>query len=172
MAEDDNIARLAKQIGSLAKRDQHLLLTESEVLDLRRQGASQLHSICAEFVASVNSLLSPPMLELSPSEYAPEMFRESGANLIQLNTRGRIVQITFEPTREIFSTEKFRIPYVLEGEVRAYNQEMLERTQIRTQALFFCAERDQNQWHYFEWLHGRTGVFGRDQLASLLERIV
>jgi hypothetical protein len=172
MAEEENIARLAKQIESLTKRDQHLLLAEPEVLNIRRQGASQLHSICAEFVASVNRLLSPPILELTPPEYAPEMFRESGVNLIQVNTQGRIVQIAFESTREIFSTEKFRIPYALEGEVRAYNQEMLERTQIRSQALFFCLERDQNTWHYYEWLHGRTGVFGRDQLVSLLERIV
>jgi hypothetical protein len=172
MAEEEKIIRLAKQIESLTKRDQHLLLTEPEVLDIRRQGASQLHSICDGFVASVNRLLSPPVLELTPPEYSPEMFREFGVNLIQVNTQGRIVQIAFESTREVFSTEKFRVPYVLEGEVRAYNQEMLERTQIRSQALFFCLEQGRNAWHYYEWLHGRTGVFGRDQLVSLLERIV
>jgi hypothetical protein len=172
MAEHDDIARLAKQIDSLTKRDQHLLLTEAEVLNLRRHGAFELHSICAEFAASVNGLLSPPTLDLTPPEYAPEMFRQSGANLIQVNTQGRIVQIAFESTREIFSTEKFRIPYILEGEVRAYNQEMLERTQIRSQALFFCLEQNRNTWHYYEWLHGRTGVFGRDQLVRLMERLV
>jgi hypothetical protein len=172
MAEQDPITRLARQIDNLTKKDQHLLLTENEVVGLRRQGAFELHSICAEFVASVNQLLSPAVLELTPPEYAGEMFRESGVNLIQINAQGRIIQIAFEATREIFSTEKFRIPYVLEGEVRAYNQEMLERTQVRSQALFLCLEENRNTWHYFEWLNGRTGAFGRDQLVRLLERLV
>ena len=172
MAEDDRITRLAKQIGSDIKKDRHLLLTETELLDLRRQGASKLYSICADFVVSVNRMLWPPVLELTPPEYAPEMFRESGPNLIQLNAQGRIIQIAFRATRQRFSTEKFLIPYILEGEVRAFNQEMLERTQIRSQALFFCLEEKGHSWHYFEWLHGRTGAFGRDQLVSLLERLV
>ena len=171
MADDDRITRLAKQIGSEVKRDKHLLLSESEILDLRRQGASELHLICAGFASSLNRLLAPPGLELMPAEFSAETFRESGANLIQLSAQGRIIQIAFEATRDRFSTEKFLIPYILEGEVRAFNQEMLERTQVRTQALFYCLEEKGNRWRYYEWLHGRTGFFGRDQLASLLEQI-
>ena len=68
MAEDDRIARLAKQIGSEVKKDKHLLLSEAEILVLRRQGASELYSICADFVAAVNQLLTPPILELTPAE--------------------------------------------------------------------------------------------------------
>jgi hypothetical protein len=172
MAEDERIARLAKQIGSEVKKDKHLLLSEAEILELRRQGASELYSICADFVAAVNQLLTPPILELTPAEHSAEMFHESSINLIQMSAQGRIIQIAFEATREVFSTEKFLIPYILEGEVRAFNQEMLERTQVRSQALFFCLEEKRNTWHYFEWLHGRTGDFDRDQLVSLLERLV
>jgi hypothetical protein len=73
--------RLAKLIDSDIRKDKHLLLTEIEVVGLRRQGAIELHSICADFVASVNRKLSPPVLELSPPEYAAEMFRESCVNL-------------------------------------------------------------------------------------------
>lgn len=171
MDEDDRIARLAKHIGSQMRKEQHVLLRENEVLELRRHGAADLYAICAEFVMSVNRLLSPG-IEFTPPEYKPEMFREPGANLFQLNAQGRVLQIAFESTRERFSTEKFLIPYILEGEVRAFNQEMLERTQIRTQAIFFCLENSGNTWRYYEWLNGRTGKFGRDQLASLLERIV
>jgi hypothetical protein len=172
MAEQDRIARLAKLIDRDTRNDHHLLLTKTEAVGLRRQGAIELHSICADFVASVNRRLSPPVLELSPPEYVAEMFRESGVNLMQANAQGRIIQIVFEATPAIFSTEKFRIPYILEGEVRAYNQEMLERTQIHSQALFFCLEENRNTWRYFEWLHGRTGAFDQDQLVSLLERLV
>ena len=172
MAEEERIARLAKQISDEIRKDQHLLLSDIEVLELRRQGAAELHAVCADFAASVNRLLTPPVLELAPPEYAAGMFRNPGANLIQLNARGRIVQIAFESTPERFSTQKFLIPYILEGEVRAYNQEMLERTQVRTQALFLCIDEGRSSWRYYEWANGRTGVFGRDQLMSLMERIV
>src|SRR5215467_15316452 len=101
MTEQDRIVRLAKQIDNDIRKDHHFLLTESEVLDLRRQGAIELHSICADFVASVNRQLSPPVLELSPPEYAAEMFRESGVNLMQVNAQGRIIQIAFEATPAI-----------------------------------------------------------------------
>jgi hypothetical protein len=171
MADDPRIARLARQIDDEIRRDQHLLLTEIEVADARRKGAAELFSICADFVASVNGI-TPGVLELTPPQYAPHMYREPGFNLIQINAHGRIIQIAFEATREKFSTEKFRIPYILEGEVRAYNQEMLERTQVRSQALFFCLERDQAFWQHFEFLSGRMGRFGREHLVGLLERLV
>ena len=172
MAQDDRIARLAQQLGSLTRKDEHRLLKEAEIVDLRRKGACELHSICSEFVASVNRLLSPAVLELTPPEYAPEIFRASGVNLIQINAQGRIIQIAFEATRELVSTERFRTPYILEGEVRTYNQEMLERVQIHSQALFFCVEESKTAWRYFEWRRGSTGVFNRELLVTLLERLV
>jgi hypothetical protein len=172
MADEERIARLARQIGEDVRKERHLLLTDSEVLELRQQGALELHAICADFAASVNRLLTPPVLEMVPSDFAPEMFRNSGANIIQLNAQGRIMQIAFESTRERFSTDKFLIPYILEGEVRAYNQEMLERTQVRSQALFYCIEDSRKAWRYRDWASGRSGVFSQEQLVSLMERIV
>jgi hypothetical protein len=172
MPEQNRIARLAQQIESVNKHEHYLLLTETEVLSLRRQGASELHAICAQFVASVNGLLSPTVLELTPPEYAAEMFHESGVNLIQISAQGRNIQIVFQAAGHNFSTEKFRIPYILEGEVRAYNQEMLEHVQIRSLPLFFCLEEKKNTWHYFEWLNGRTGLFNREQLVSMFERLL
>jgi hypothetical protein len=172
MAQEDRIARLARQIGEEVRKEHHLLLTDGEVLELRQRGAEALFAICADFAATVNRHLAPPVLELAPPDYSPEMFRNSGTNLFQLNAHGRIVQLAFESTRDRFSTEKFLIPYILEGEVRAYNQEMLERTQVRSLALFFCMEENRNGWRYYEWANGRTGVFDRDQLVGLMERIV
>jgi hypothetical protein len=172
MTDDERITRLARQIGSEVKKDRHLLLNEPEVLELRRQGAAEMYAICADFVGSVNRRLSTPVLELTPSEFSFEMFREAGVNLIQVNAQGRMLQIAFEATGERFSTKKFLIPYVLEGEVRAYNQEMLERTQVRSQALFYCLEDNKNTWRYFDWLHGRSDLFGQAQLVTLLEQII
>lgn len=172
MADEERIARLAKQIGEDVRKERHLLLTDSEVLELRRQGAAELNAICADFTASVNRLLTPPVLEITPSAYDSDMFRNAGANIIQLNAHGRILQVALESTRERFSTDKFLIPYILEGEVRAYNREMLERTQVRSQALFYCVEDGRRAWRYHDWASGRSGMFSQEQLVSLMERIV
>jgi hypothetical protein len=172
MADEERIARLAREIGEDIRKERHLLLTDSEVLEFRRQGAAELYAICTDFAASINRLLTPPVLEMAPSDFAPEMFRNSGANLFQLNARGRIVQISFESKRERFSTDKFLIPYILEGDVRAYNQEMLERTQVRSQALFYCVEDSRKTWRYHDLASGRSGVFSQEQLVGVMEWIV
>jgi len=169
---DERIARLARQIGEDVRKERHLLFTDDEVLELRRQGATELYTICADFAASVNRLLTPPVLEMTPSDFAPEIFRNRGPNLIQLNAHGRIVQIAFESTSARFSTDKLLIPYILEGEVRAFNQEMLERIQVRSQALFYCVEDSRKAWRYHEWASGRSGLFSQEHLVSLMERIV
>jgi hypothetical protein len=169
MAEDDAIARLARQIDATQRAERSLVDTD-EIARLRRQGACDLHSLCAEFVASVNARLSDPGLELSPPAYSAEMFRESGPNLIQISSQGRQMQFAFEATRQRkASTEKFLIPYLLEGEVRTYNQKMLERFDIRNLMIFFCVEGESGSWRFFDWRTRATGVLGGDLLLSLVE---
>jgi hypothetical protein len=167
MPQDDLIAKLARQIDD-AKKTEHFAVDADHVVALRRRGACELHSICAEFVSSVNSRLSRTALDLSPSVYASEMFREPGLNLIRIGSQGREMQITFEATPQLVSTAKFLIPYVLEGEVRTYNQRMLERFEIRSQALFFCLEEDNAGWRFFDWRTGRTGPVGSELLVNLM----
>ena len=170
MPQDDPIGRLARQIAAAKKAP--LLLVDAETVGrLRRQGSQDLHRICAEFVASVNSRLSDAMLDLSPPNYAPEMYREPGVNLIQVASQGRQMQIAFEAPSQLFSTEKFLVPYVLEGEVRTYNQTMLERFEIRSLLIFFCVDDGTVGWRFFDWRSRRTGPVDRDLLVSLLERL-
>src|SRR5690242_378016 len=126
---EDAIARLARQIDA-ARKSERFLVNAPEVATLRRRGAGELHQICLDFVSLLNSRLSAATLEISPATFTPEMFRESGINLIQMSSQGREMQITFQATPQLYSTEKFRIPYVLEGEVRTFNQKMLERFEI------------------------------------------
>jgi hypothetical protein len=164
--EDDLIARLARQIDAAHKTER--LIQPSDVSELRRRGAAELHAICAEFVASLKSRLAQSELSFSPAEYAPAMFRDSGANLIQIGSEGRELQIAFQAPAELVSTEKFLIPYVLEGELRAYNQEMLEHLQMRTRLLFYCVEQGRALWRYFDWRTRHTGALGRDLLADLM----
>jgi len=117
---------------------------------LRREGASTLHRTCADFVASLNSGLADATVELSPPTYAPEMFREPGANLIQISSQGRQMQIAFKAPSQLVSTEKFGTPYLLEGEVRTFNQRMLERFEIRSLLIFFCVENETGSWRFFD----------------------
>lgn len=170
MSEEDPIARLARQIDA-AKKAEHFLVNADAVAALRRRGACELHSICSEFISSVNTQLSQAALDLSPPEYTTEMFREPGVNLFQIGSQGREMQITFEATQQLVSTEKFLIPHVLEGEVRTYNQKMLERFEIRTLLVFFCIEEDSAVWRFFDWRTRRTGLVGRELLVSLMEQL-
>jgi hypothetical protein len=158
MAQDDAITRLARQIDA-ARKAERFLVNADEIARLRRHGAGELHRICAEFVSSVNSKLAEAALDLSPATYAPEFFREPGMNLIQISSQGREMQITFEATSQLVSAEKFLVPYVLEGEVRTYNQMLL----------FFCVEEGTAGWRFFDWRTRHTGPVDRELLVSLME---
>jgi len=170
MAHNDAIARLAKQIDA-ARMSERFQVNPEEVAAMRRQGASQLYQICEDFVASVNSKLSQSTLELSPPTYAPETFRESGVNLIQISSQGREMQITFQSPAKLFSTDKFLIPYILEGEVRTYNQKMLDHFEIRSQSIFFCFENNSAVWRFYDWRSPRATPLDSDLLAGLMERL-
>jgi hypothetical protein len=171
MVDNDRIAGLARQIDAARKRE-HLARSADQFAALQRQGACELHSICASFVKSVNSRLSADAaLELSPLSYNSEMFRSSGVNLVQISSGGREVHIAFQTPREMLSTEKFLIPYVLEGEVRAFNQEMLDRFEIRSQMLFYCLEENRASWRFFDWRTRHTGVFGEEFLLGVMESL-
>ena len=168
MAQDNSIARLARQIVA-ARTAERFLVNADEVANLRRHGACELHQICVDFVSSVNANLSDATLDLSPTTYVPEMFREPGVNLMQVSSEGREMQIAFEAPPKLVSTEKFLVPYVLEGEIRTYNQKMLERFEIRTRLLFFCVEDGTAGWRFFDWRTCHTGPVDPDLLASLME---
>ena len=168
MSQEKAILRLARQIDA-AKKAERFLVDPTEVVALRRAGASTLHRICAEFVASLNSGLAEATVELSPPTYAPEMFREPGTNLIQISSQGRQMQIAFEAPSRLVSTEKFGTPYVLEGEVRTFNQRMLERFEIRSLLIFFCVENEIGTWRFFDWRTSNSGPVDSDLLVSLME---
>src|SRR5262249_54989253 len=139
-----------KQIET-ARISERFLVNADEVSGLRRRGAAQLHKICADFVGSLNSRLSQGKLELSPPSYSVEMFREPGVNLIHMGSQGREMQILFQSPQNLFSTDKFLIPYVLDGELRVYNQKMLERFEVRTYSLFYCVNQEGAVWRFYDW---------------------
>jgi hypothetical protein len=169
---DSRLKRLARSIDALADRDEDLLNRAREITGLRRRAAAELHSICTEFVASLNRLLSREAVALDPPDFSEGAFREEGRNLIQINVRGRILQIEFGSTPELVSTEDFRIPYTMDGSVRAFNQDLLEKDIIEEQLLYYTLEKDRKWWRFFDARTYRSGPLDQEYLVSLMEQLI
>ena len=169
---DARLKRLAKSIDALGHKDEHRLNHAREMADTRRKAASELHAICNGFVLAVNSLLSCGRVLLDPPDFPEEAFREEDGNLIQINASGRILQIHFSATKELISTEDFRIPYTIEGSVRAYNQDLLDKDVIEEQLLFYTFERGKKMWRFFDARTYRSGPFDQEYLVNLMEQLV
>jgi hypothetical protein len=166
------LQRLAASIDSLAEKDAVILERAREIAALRRAAAADLHAICADFVASVNRLLARIEVELDPPVYGAASFQEDLANLMQINVRGRILQVSFSATVEAVSTEDFRVPYTLEGTVHAFNQELLDKDIIEEQLIFYTLENHKKMWRFFDARTYRSGPFDQEYLIGLMERLL
>jgi hypothetical protein len=92
--------------------------------------------------------------------------------MIQINVRGRILQVEFKTTVELVSTEDFRIPYTVEGHIRAFNQELLDKHIIEEQLIFYTLEKERNMWRFFDARTYRSGPFDQSYLISLMEQLI
>jgi hypothetical protein len=171
-AREARFKRLAKSIDALAEKDQGLQRHAKEIAALRRTAAAGLYAICSGFVDSVNRLLSRCELLLDPPEFSADAFQEDLKNLFQINVQGRILQVEFEAAAELISTEDLRIPYTLQGVVRAFNQELLDRSLIEEQLLFYTLEKDKKMWRFFDVRTYRSGPFDQEYLISLMEQLI
>jgi hypothetical protein len=171
--KSDRLARLAARIDALAERDATAQREVEEIAALRLRAATELHATCAGFVNSLNRMLSRSEVHLDPPEFSPGAFREDFPNLFQLSFRGRILQIAFETTPVPLSTEEFRIPYTMKGELRWFNQDFLERDRIDERLLFYCVEPGPKRyWRAFDVRTYHSGPFDREYLIDLLELLV
>ena len=145
----------------------------AEVSRLRNQAARDLHSLCAAFVKEINGHLTRTQLELAPDSIAENAFQEDSPSLlIQINVRGRLLQIDLHSPDELISTENFRIPYVLEGAVRAFNQDLLDRNAIEEQSVFACTERNRVTWRFFDARTYQAGLVDEKYLMGILEHLL
>jgi len=167
----ERLRKLAKSLDRLAQADDFHLKRVTEIASLRREAALELHGICADFVRELNELVSEITLEFEPLEYRPDNFQDEGVNLFQINAQGRILQIEFEATPELISTEDFRVPYIMSGEIRCFNQQLLERDLIEEQLLFYTMEKTRHFWRYFDARTYRSGPVDAVYLAGLMEQL-
>jgi hypothetical protein len=171
-ARNARLKRLAESIDRLVEKDENSLGRVREVRALRRAAAAELYGICSNFVTAVNRLVSRGAVVLDPPEYDEGSFHEESANLVQMNVRGRILQVEFEATLELLSTEDFRIPYTLQGVVRAFNQELLDKDIIEEQLIFYTCERHKKMWRFFDARTYRSGPFDEEYLIALMEQLI
>jgi hypothetical protein len=169
---DGRFKRLAREIETLAKKDEDHLRRARDIGSLRRRAAGELHTVCASFVASINRLLEQPAVELDPPEFQEETFRDDLPNLIQINVRGRILQAEFSATPELISTEDFRVPYTLSGSVRAFNQALLDKDLIEEQLIFYTVGKDKALWRFFDARTYRSGELDQEYLIGLMEQLL
>ena len=170
--KNDRLARLAKSLDALAAVDENAIEKAREISSVRRHAALELHAICGNFVRELNGLTTETVIEFDPLTYRAEHFRDDGVNLFQINIRGRILQIEFESTAESACTENFRVPYLLEGAVRCFNQQLLEKHIIEEHSIFYTLEKNRNVWRFFDQRTYRTGPVDGDYLASLMEHLI
>lgn len=168
----DRLSRLAASIEALGDRDQKLIDDNRAVDRMRVEGAVELYAICRRFVDSLNSMLSQPAVLLSPGAYSAQSFDDNGANLLQINLRGRLLQIEFNATDELYESDDFRIPYILRGAVRSFSQKFLDANSIDEQMIFYCPENGRARWYFFDGRTYRSGALNEEFLASEMEKLI
>lgn len=177
MAED-RFVRLAKKIEGLRRKDESSAARRHEILRLRGLAAGRLHQICASFAARINAILKDDQLDLVPVD--PPAVVEDTNQQIMLNVRGRILLITLEAPSSLASTDNFKTPYILQGEVRFFNQELLDESLVEEHGLFFCPGegpkdehgRRQGAWLYWNARNYKSGPVDEEYFAGLMDQIM
>ncbi|MBM3812039.1 MAG: hypothetical protein FJW20_10455 [Acidimicrobiia bacterium] len=169
---EDRLEKLAQKLDRLAAADELRVQRAQEIEVLRRQASGRLHQLCAAFVAGVNRHLRHNAIQLTPETFQEEEFRQGGLNLIQMNAAGRVIQLRYQGTEPLITKENWKTPYTLEGGIQWFNQEMLERDDVREHRIYFCLEGKTNGWRYFDQQSSKSGELDQEYLVSLFEKIL
>ncbi len=159
-------------IDALVEKDNLAIDSTRRIEKKRLVGAVELHAIFLSFVQRVNVLAKKAALVLDPEEFDEKMFLDSDQNFFQIHVRGRILLVTFGPPFEMISTENYRDPYILEGTVRCFNQELLEHESIEEHLVFYCIDCPGAGWRYSKPHTYQTGAVDEAYLASVFESLL
>jgi hypothetical protein len=165
------LQRLVQKLDELPAKDELRVRQARELLDRQDRGGQQLFDHCQELVTLVNSRASNLRLDLSPESFEGRYLDQNGC-LFQINASGRIVQITLLTREQAPCTEHFRLPYILRGTIRWFNQEFLDRQEIAEQPIFYCMDRNEGRWRYMDAKTRRLGVVSSEFLAEILEQLL
>lgn len=170
--KDLRLKRLVRKLDELPAKDEERIRQARELALRQRVGAVELHEMCLDLVHTLNSMLKKLKLDLTPEIYNPDRIESEAGLLFQINASGRIVQIALLPPENNRSTEHFRIPYVLRGAIRSFNQESLDRQEIAETPIFYCDDRTEYSWLYLETRTRKSGTLDREFLMDVLEELL
>ncbi len=176
---DDRLRRLALKIEELRRKDDAAASRRHEIERQREGAVRELHELCTRFAERLNSYVREDRLEVTPEELLQEIPSDCRLQFM-MNVRGRVLLIDLEAPSSQVSTELFRKPYIVQGEVRFFNQEYLENARIEEHGLFFCpgeGPRESDGRRRGAWLfwNGRTyksGAVDENYLAGLMEELM
>jgi hypothetical protein len=176
---DDRIRRLARKIEDLRRKDESAAARRREIHRQRLEAARQLHNVCRVFVDKINELIKEDQMGLVPTEFTGDAGDDCRLQYM-LNVRGRVLLIDLEPPPSLVSTELFRKPYIMQGEVRFFNQELLDDSRVEEHGLFFCpgeGTKDASGHRSGAWLfwNGRSyksGAVDDTYLAELMDQLM
>ena len=172
LIRDARWKRIASRIDDLAEKDESYLRHARDIAETRLAAATALYAVCRSFVDSINQYTTRSQVLLDPPEFSSASFHEDGMNLLQINVRGRLLQIEYSSAPGLVSTEDFRVPYTLAGSVRAFNQELLDKDVIEEQLLFYTLEHQRKMWRFFDARTYHSGPFDQEYLVSLMEQLI
>src|SRR5579871_500283 len=178
MAED-RIRRLARKIEDLRRKDESSATRRKEIHRQRVEAARILHCVCETFVGNVNKLIKEDQMSLVPGEFAGEGVEDSRWQYM-LNVRGRVLLIDLEPPPQLVSTELFCKPYIMQGEVRFFNQELLDDSRVEEHGLFYCpgegvkdsSGRRQGALLFWNGRSYKSGPVDDSYIAELMEQLM
>lgn len=139
---------------------------------LRRQGGSELFGMCKRLALSLNDLLSNAVAVVTPDDFTVDGFEDKAMHLVQISINGRILQLTYQPTAELEAIDHIRVPYTLEGSVRWFNQDMIERDDVRDHGLYYCVNGDKGDWRFVDPISRKLGSVTEEYLIGLLEQLL
>jgi hypothetical protein len=170
---DDRLKKLANKLETLANRDSQRIEHERRIFALRREAAVDLHRVCVSFVAEMNRLLNAVSLDVTPETFTEDTYTDARVNLIQIHVSGRVIQFAFQATAHLEAREALRsTAYTLEGTVRWFNQDLLDRDDINEHRLYYCLDKARNEWRYLDPRSQRLGTVDNQYVAGLFEQLV
>lgn len=166
------LRRLAERLDELPAKDLARIQKEQELERRQREGASDLYQMLRTLVDSLNRLMQHLVIDLTPDTFDSDSLYTASGALFQVNASGRILQVLLQATPGGASTEHFRQPYIIEGRLRWFNQELLDRQEIRENHLYYVVEAESGAWRYYNAHRHRTGHADLEYLAEILEELI
>ncbi|MBI3680810.1 MAG: hypothetical protein HY235_10475 [Acidobacteria bacterium] len=158
--------RLARKLDEIPAKDKLRIRQEQELENSQQAARKELYEQCRVLVAALNGMLEKLTIELTPDTYRAE------AALFQMNASGRIVQIALEPPETAMSTERYRTWYIQRGALRWFNQDYLDRQEIRENLIYYCVGAEERGWRYVDPASRKSGALDQEYLAEILERLL